>query len=110
MNMRGMNKHRRIAVTVSALFFLLAPLVATGQQLLDLRAVLAAAEAGNLELRVARQQRALALAGLTTARQLPNPTLGFTAARGTRHVGVSLDLPIELGDVFQRRRVHHRPR
>jgi outer membrane protein, heavy metal efflux system len=68
-----------------------------GQQALDLRAVLAAAEVGNLELRAARQQRAIAIAGLTTARQLPNPAVSFTAARDTPHEGVSLDVPIELG-------------
>ncbi len=67
------------------------------QQSLDLRTALSAADTGNLELRAARQQRALALAGLTTARQLPNPVIGFTAARDTPHEGVSFDLPIELG-------------
>jgi outer membrane protein, heavy metal efflux system len=97
MSMHRMKLHRRIPVTVAVFLFLLAPLVAPGQQTLDLQAVLSAANAANLELRVARQQRALALAGLTTARQLPNPTLGFTAARDTPHEGVSLDLPIELG-------------
>jgi cobalt-zinc-cadmium efflux system outer membrane protein len=97
MSMHRTKLHRRIPVTVAVFLFLLAPLVAPGQPTLDLRAVLSAADAANLELRVARQQRALALAGLTTARQLPNPTLGFTAARDTPHEGVSLDLPIELG-------------
>ena len=97
MNMHHMKPHRRIPVTVVVFLFLLAPFVAPGQQTLDLRAALSAADAANLELRVARQQRALALAGLTTARQLPNPTVGFTAARDTPHEGVSLDLPIELG-------------
>jgi cobalt-zinc-cadmium efflux system outer membrane protein len=69
-----------------------------GQQpALDLRAALTAAEQGNLELRAARQQRALAIAGITTARQLPNPVVAFTAARDIPHEGVSLDLPFELG-------------
>lgn len=68
-----------------------------GQQALDLRGVLAAAETGNLELRAARQQRAIAIAGLTTARQLPNPAVSFTAARDSPHEGVSLDVPVELG-------------
>ncbi len=67
------------------------------QQGLDLRSALTAAESGNLELRAARQQRALAVAGLVTARQLPNPVIGFTAARDTPHEGLSLDIPIELG-------------
>ena len=70
---------------------------AFGQESLDLRSVLAAVESGNLELRAARQQRALAVAGLTTARQLPNPTVSFTAARDAPHEGVSLDVPVELG-------------
>jgi outer membrane protein, heavy metal efflux system len=68
-----------------------------GQQALDLRGALAAAAAGNLELRAARQQRAIAIAGLTTARQLPNPAVSFTAARDTPHEGLSLDVPVELG-------------
>jgi outer membrane protein, heavy metal efflux system len=87
----------RISMTTGVWVVLLAPQVATGQQPLDLRSALNAADTANLELRAARQQRALALAGLTTARLLPNPTLGFTAARDTPHEGVSLDLPIELG-------------
>ncbi len=77
---------------------LFAVVMACGQQTpLDLRNTLAAAEAGNLDLRVARQQRSLAIAGLITSRQLPNPTFGFTAARDTPHEGISFDLPIELG-------------
>jgi len=70
---------------------------AFGQQPLDLRGALGAAESANLELRAARQQRALSIAGLTTARQLPNPVLSFTAARDTPHEGVLLDIPVELG-------------
>lgn len=64
---------------------------------LDLPAALQAAEVNNLELRAARQQRALALAGLTTARQFPNPTVSFSAARDTPHEGFTWDQPIELG-------------
>lgn len=87
-----------IAATKLALVLLFGfPSVAAAQQPLDLSAALAAAQASNLELRAARQQRALALAGLATARQLPNPVLGFTAARDTPHEGVSVDLPLELG-------------
>jgi cobalt-zinc-cadmium efflux system outer membrane protein len=58
---------------------------------------LGVAQAANLELRAARQQRALALAGLTTARQVPNPTFSFVAARDTPHEGLTLDVPLELG-------------
>src|SRR5215510_11618936 len=70
---------------------------AFGQQVLDLRGALIAAESANLELRAARQQRALALGGLTTARQLPNPVIAFTVARDTPHEGLSFDIPVELG-------------
>lgn len=80
------------------LMAVLCPVIAAGQQpALDLKTALAAAETNNLELRAARQQRALALAGITTAGQLPNPVVSFTAARDTPHEGVSLDVPIELG-------------
>lgn len=76
---------------------LIGPSVVDAQQPLDLRTALSTAESANLEIRAARQQRALAIAGMTTARQLPNPVIGFTAARDTPHEGVSLDLPLELG-------------
>src|ERR1051326_420873 len=76
----------------------LLPVIAAGQQpALDLKTALATAEGSNLELRAARQQRAIAIAGITTAAQLPNPTFSFTAARDTPHEGVSLDIPVELG-------------
>ncbi len=86
-----------LARTTVRVVLVLAPLAVAAQQTFDLHAALASAEAGNLELRAARQQRALALAGLTTARQLPNPVASFTAARDTPHEGVALDLPVELG-------------
>jgi cobalt-zinc-cadmium efflux system outer membrane protein len=73
------------------------PAIAAAQEALDLRSALSTAQSSNLELRAARQQRALALAGITTAGQLPNPAVSFTAARDTPHEGVSLDLPLELG-------------
>src|ERR1043166_5342852 len=58
----------------------LLPVIAAGQQpALDLKTALATAEGSNLELRAARQQRAIAIAGITTAAQLPNPTFSFTA-------------------------------
>ena len=64
---------------------------------LDLRSVLVAAEADNLELRAARQQRAMALAGLQTARQFLNPSISFGAARDTPHESVLWDQIFELG-------------
>ena len=77
---------------------ILFPMGVVGQQpALDLKTALSTAETSNLELRAARQQRAIAIAGITTAGQLPNPTVSFTAARDTPHEGVSLDIPVELG-------------
>jgi outer membrane protein, heavy metal efflux system len=83
--------------TIGFLWLLAATAGFAQQPALDLRGALSAAEAGNLELRAARQQRALAISGLITARQLPNPVIGFTAARDTPHEGLSLDIPVELG-------------
>jgi cobalt-zinc-cadmium efflux system outer membrane protein len=71
---------------------------ATGQETpLDLRTALAAAQSNNLELRAARQQRAIAIAGITSAGLLPNPTFGFVAAKDTPHEGITIDIPLELG-------------
>ena len=70
---------------------------ARAQQALDLSTALRAAETDNLELRAARQQRGLALAAVMTARQLPNPTVAFSASRDAPHESALLDLPIELG-------------
>ena len=64
---------------------------------LDLKQALAAAEFSNLELRAARQQRAVALAGLKIAGQLPNPTISFAGARDLPHESLLWDQPIELG-------------
>ncbi len=89
-----MYKACRLEFAVATLLFISATSFA--QQALDLHTALTAADAGNLELRAARQQRALALAGITTARQLPNPVIGFTAARDTPHEGISIDLPVEI--------------
>ena len=85
-----------VLLKITLLMVLLAG-AAAGQQPLDLAAALRTADLANLELRAARQQRALALAGLTSARQLPNPALSFTAARDTPHEGFLLDWPLELG-------------
>jgi outer membrane protein, heavy metal efflux system len=88
----------RVAIRISIILFCFWS-GAFGQSTpLDLRGALDAAQTANLELRAARQNRALAIAGITTARQLPNPTISFTAARDTPHEGVSFDLPVELGN------------
>lgn len=70
---------------------------AASSNTLDLAQALAAAAQNNLELRAARQQRALAIAGGITARQLPNPTITFGAARDAPHENLLLDQPLEIG-------------
>ncbi|HYN16048.1 MAG TPA: TolC family protein [Terriglobales bacterium] len=70
---------------------------AFAQGRMDLRGALQRAEADNLELRAVRQQRAIALAGLQTARQVPNPTITFSASRDAPHESVLWSQPIELG-------------
>jgi cobalt-zinc-cadmium efflux system outer membrane protein len=90
---------RKAAIRLSIIIFWVCLSGALAQSPpLDLRGALDTAQTANLELRAARQQRALAIAGITTARQFPNPTISFTAARDTPHEGVSLDLPVELGN------------
>lgn len=64
---------------------------------LDLHAALQAAQSDNLELRAARQQRAVALAGIKIAGLIPNPTVSFSGARDTPHESLLWDQPIELG-------------
>jgi cobalt-zinc-cadmium efflux system outer membrane protein len=63
----------------------------------DLKTALQTAEINNLELRAVRQQRAIALAGLSVARQVPNPTFTFSATRDTPHESLLWDQPIEIG-------------
>jgi cobalt-zinc-cadmium efflux system outer membrane protein len=75
----------------------LAPVVLCAQQApLDLRTALEIAEKDNLELKAARQQRAIALAGITTAKQYPNPNIAFGITRDSPHESLSLDQPFEL--------------
>lgn len=64
---------------------------------LDLRQALQRAQESNLELRAARQQRAIAISGITTAKVLPNPTISFSVARDAPHESVVWDQPVELG-------------
>ena len=64
---------------------------------LDLHTTLQTAQASNLELRAARQNRAVALAGITTAGAIPNPIVSFSAARDTPHESLVFDLPLEIG-------------
>src|SRR5882672_8047400 len=83
----------------------LASAAAVGQEsALDLHRTLAAAEAANLELRAVRQQRAVALAGLSIAGQIPNPIVSFSAARDAPHESLLWDQSIELGGKRGKRR------
>ena len=50
-----------------------------------------------MELRAARQNRAVAIAGITIAKAIPNPTVSFNAARDTPHEGLVFDQPLEIG-------------
>lgn len=71
---------------------------------MDLKAALDLAESSNLELRAARQQRAVALAGLKIASQIPNPTVSVAAARDLPHESLLWDQPIELAGQRGKRR------
>jgi len=71
---------------------------------IDLPKALSIADSDNLELRAARQQRAVALAGFKIASQFPNPTVSFAAARDLPHESLLWDQPIELGGQRGKRR------
>ena len=79
-------------------FILLAVATAYSQKSsIDLKQALQVADTDNLELRAARQQRAIAIAGLKTAGQIPNPIISFGAARDLPHESVLWDQSIEVG-------------
>jgi cobalt-zinc-cadmium efflux system outer membrane protein len=80
-----------------AVVLLLVSLAAGQDSPLDLKGALAEAQSRNLELRAARQQRAQALAGITVAGQIPNPTVSFSATRDTPHESIVWDQPLEIG-------------
>jgi outer membrane protein, heavy metal efflux system len=66
-------------------------------QELTLASALDLAEKQNLDLVAERAQRAVALAGIETAGQRPNPTANFAALRDTPHESLFFDLPVEIG-------------
>ncbi len=80
---------------------------------IDLRRALQIAESGNLELQAARQQRAMALAGITTsgqllARQIRRRTReafyrALTARAQTEQSKAALDLLTRIRDIVQQR-------
>jgi cobalt-zinc-cadmium efflux system outer membrane protein len=70
---------------------------------LALRDALVLADRQNLDLAAARQRRAVALAGVRIARQVPNPNFSFGASRDLPHESVLLEQPLEIGGKRQRR-------
>jgi cobalt-zinc-cadmium efflux system outer membrane protein len=93
---------RRLRLVRLLLISLLAT-CAWAQQPLDLKTALAEAQSNNLDLRAAREQRAQALAGLSIAGAIPNPTVSFSATRDTPHESVLWDQPLEIGGQRGRR-------
>src|SRR5689334_4029552 len=73
------------------------PAVAQQTARLTLDDVLRLANQNNLDLVAARARRAAALAGIAIAKERPNPTVSFGAARDVPHESVLLDQPFELG-------------
>ena len=86
-----------IVVLVAAI-----PTVAQQPTRLTLQSALDLAEKQNLDLAAVRRRRAVALAGIQIARQLPNPTVSFEALRDSPHEALLLEQPVELG--FKRAR------
>ena len=81
----------------AATFVLTFSAFAFGQIGLDLRSALQRAESDNLELRAERQQRAIALAGLRIAKQIPNPEVSFSASRDSPHESALWAQSLEIG-------------
>ena len=71
--------------------------------MLTLRGALDRASRQNLDLATARLRRAVSQAGIRIARQLPNPSVIFSAARDTPHESLLFDQPFEIGG-----KRHHR--
>lgn len=70
---------------------------------LSLREALDRASRQNLDLATARLRRAVAQAGIRIARQLPNPTVTFSAVRDSPHESLTFDQPFEIGGKRGRR-------
>ncbi len=89
----------RSIITVCFLFVFAAAPSAKAQtpQPLTLGDALSRATRDNLDLRAARDQRAVSLAGVRAAKEIPNPTVSFAALRDTPHESLFVDQPIEIG-------------
>jgi cobalt-zinc-cadmium efflux system outer membrane protein len=75
----------------------------TQAQSLSLQEALDRATGQNLDLVAARLRQAVSQAGIQIARQRPNPTVSFGAARDLPHESLLVDQPLELGGVRGRR-------
>src|SRR5215469_10140946 len=88
----------RLQASVSSVCLLaLCSALVWAEDSLDLKTTLQIAERNNLELRAARQQRAIAVAGITVAKQFINPTVTASVSRDAPHEGVLLGETFELG-------------
>jgi cobalt-zinc-cadmium efflux system outer membrane protein len=75
----------------------------TQTQALSLQEALDRATGQNLDLVAARLRQAVSQAGVQIARQRPNPTVSFGAARDLPHESLLVDQPLELGGIRGRR-------
>lgn len=75
----------------------------TKTQELSLQEALDRATGQNLDLVAARLRQAVSQAGVQIARQRPNPTVSFGAARDLPHESLLVDQPLELGGIRGRR-------
>jgi len=70
---------------------------------LNLAAALDLASRQNLDLAAARLQRAVAAAGIRIAKEIPNPSVSFSASRDAPHQSLFFDQPLEIGGQRGRR-------
>ncbi|HEX2712872.1 MAG TPA: TolC family protein [Candidatus Acidoferrales bacterium] len=91
------------ALGTLSLILLAAPVWSQPPKKLSLREALDLANQKNLELAAARERRAVSLAGVRIARQLPNPSATFGASRDTPHENLLFDQPLEIGGRRHRR-------
>jgi len=79
------------------------PPAAPAERSITLQQALELAAHQNLDLMAARQRRAFALAGIRTARELPNPSVDYEASRDPPHHILLFTQPIEIGGQRARR-------
>ena len=70
---------------------------------LTYNAALDLATSRNLGLEAARRQRAIRVAAIRTARQIPNPDFTFDVTRDLPHEAWSVGMPVEIGGKRSRR-------